>query len=168
MLRGCDQRELLGKAGKPFWEVVPKLHIIFGEILLCADTWVYWHQISDYSSDLWTSLIGWLPGQLPSWPTHIPTLIIVGLGRLRRWQTTLFAISQHFKQASPWKTIRMCFITAVGSRPVWGINAYFSFCHYRLKHAIGCAPILGTLPDVIHIKCNRNVCIVHYRWYCID
>ena len=37
---------------RPMRGGAPKLRIIFGEILLCVEIWVYWHCISEYSSDV--------------------------------------------------------------------------------------------------------------------
>jgi len=44
--------------------LLPKLQIIFREILLIMDC------ISDYSSDVLVPQIGWSPGQLPGCPIH--------------------------------------------------------------------------------------------------
>ena len=38
----------LGEAGEPSLECVPSLRIIFGKILSCVETLVYWDHISDY------------------------------------------------------------------------------------------------------------------------
>ena len=39
-------------------------------------TWVYWHHISEYSTDVLASSISWRPGQPPSWLA--PRLVLVG------------------------------------------------------------------------------------------
>ena len=53
---------------------MPNLRVSFGEILSNVETWVYWHHISDYSSDVLALLIGWrlwesaLLARLLVWP----------------------------------------------------------------------------------------------------
>jgi hypothetical protein len=41
---------------------VPKLRIIFREIVSLVETWVYWHCISGYSSNILAPFIVWLGG----------------------------------------------------------------------------------------------------------
>jgi len=55
---------------------VPKMQIIFSDILSHVGTWVYWHHISDYSSNVLVLLKGWCPRQLSCWPTLGPALIL--------------------------------------------------------------------------------------------
>jgi hypothetical protein len=60
------------------WGTTPKLQIIFREILMHVESWVYQHDISNYSSDGLAPLTGWHPSQLPSWsaPYYGPALNI--------------------------------------------------------------------------------------------
>ena len=44
---------------------VPKLQIIFGEIISRVETCDNQHRIPDYASYVLAPLIGWLPGELP-------------------------------------------------------------------------------------------------------
>jgi len=45
----------------------------FGEILPCVETWVYWHHICDYCSNVLAPLLGQQSTQLPGWS---PTLTL--------------------------------------------------------------------------------------------
>lgn len=68
------------RAGEHFWGRVFKLRIIFWEIISRV-TWVYWHHISDYSSDVLVPLRCWRPGKLRGRPApDRPSVIQFAVG----------------------------------------------------------------------------------------
>jgi len=62
--KACEHCLNFWGLGEISWGRVPRLQIIFGEILSLVETWIYRHHISDYSSDVLALPLGRRWGQL--------------------------------------------------------------------------------------------------------